>query len=75
MRLPYDHAYSIISRCLSKYTVVVNRLALYIPMYDCAKSTLDDHGGVVNSFLLFNSAAPLIDITAQMAEWYRASVS
>ena len=63
MRLPYDYAYSIISRCLSKYTVVVNRLALYIPVYYCAKSTLGDHGGVVSPFLLFSGAAQLIDMT------------
>ena len=68
VQLPYDYADSIISRHLSKYAVVVTRLVLYSPMYDCAKSTLDDHGGVVNFFLLVNSAAPLINTTKPQFE-------
>ena len=58
----------VISRCLSKYARVVKQIAFYIPMYDFAKTTLDDHGGAVNFFLLFNSAAPLIDTTKLQLE-------
>ena len=63
MQFPHDNANLIITRCLSKDAVVANRSELYVPMYDCAKSTLYNHCGEVNSILLLDSEAPLIDTT------------